>query len=112
MEFQDGGVGIIYASNNAIPGKWINDYHIVTEKITASFSDANNAEFIYTAEATPRTEVISSDKNLYIREVLNLYDSIVNNCPTRTPIREGALSLDLALVISESAASKSPIYLG
>jgi predicted dehydrogenase len=111
MEFQDGGIGIIYASNNAIPGKWINDYHIVTEKMTANFSDANNAEFTYTAESELRTEVISSDENLYVREVLDLYNGIINNSPTRTPIQDGALSLDLALAISESALSKSPVYL-
>lgn len=112
MEFHNGGVGIIYASNNAIPGKWINDYHIVTDKLTAFFTDANNAEFTFTSEQEPRTEVIASDENLHVREVLDLYNSIKNDVPTRTPIQEGALSLDLALAISESALTKSPIFLG
>ena len=111
MEFQDGGIGVIYASNNAIPGKWINDYHIVTEKMTAKFNDSNNAEFTYTTEPDLRKEVISSDENLYVREVLDLYNGILNNVPTRTPIREGALSLNLALAISKSALTKSPVYL-
>jgi predicted dehydrogenase len=111
LEFQDGGIGVIYASNNAIPGKWINDYHIVTEKMTAKFNDSNNAEFIYTTEPDLRKEVISSDENLYVREVLDLYNGILSNVPTRTPIREGALSLDLALAISKSALTKSPVYL-
>ena len=45
MEFKDGGIGVIFASNNAIPGKWLNDYHIVTQKLTAEFADANHATF-------------------------------------------------------------------
>ena len=30
FSFRSGGIGVIYASNNAIPGKWINDYKVVT----------------------------------------------------------------------------------
>jgi predicted dehydrogenase len=109
MEFQDGGIGVIYASNNAIPGKWINDYQIVSSKLTAEFTDSNNAVLTYTAEPELRTEVISSNENVYMKEVIDLYDAIVDNKQTRTPIQEGARSLDLALAISESAVSKLPI---
>lgn len=109
MEFQDGGIGVIFASNNAIPGKWINDYHIVSNRLTAEFTDANNATFAYTAEPELRKEVISSDENVYVKEVIDLYNAIVENKDTRIPIQEGARSLDLALAISKSAVSKSPI---
>lgn len=112
MEFKNGGIGVIYASNNAIPGKWINDYHVVAKHLTADFTDANNAVFTFTSEPTVRTEVISSIDNLYLRELLDLYHAIIEDLPTRTPIREGALSLDLALAISKSAVNKTPVFLG
>jgi predicted dehydrogenase len=111
IEFQHGGIGVIFASNNAIPGKWINDYHIVTNKITAEFTDANNALFTYTTEPVLRNEVISSQDNLYLSELLDLYEAITKNTSTRTPIREGALSLDLALAITQSSATKLPVSL-
>lgn len=111
MEFKDGGVGVIFASNNAIPGKWINDYHIVTQKLTAEFADANNATFTHTAGQEVRTEIISSNENYYLREVLDLYHAITQNTTTRTPIQEGALSLDLALAITQSAMTKKPVHL-
>ena len=111
MQFKNGGIGVIFASNNAIPGKWINDYHIVTDKLTAEFSDANNAIFIYTAEPGLRKEEISSQENLYLRELLDLYEAITEGTSTRTPIREGALSLDLALAITKSALTKLPVNL-
>ena len=111
MEFKDGGVGVIFASNNAIPRKWINDYHIVTQKLTAEFVDANNATFTHTTGQEVRTEIISSNENYYLREVLDLYHAITQNTTTRTPIVEGALSLDLALAITQSAMTKKPVHL-
>lgn len=112
MEFRDGGIGVIFASNNATPGKWINDYHIVAQKLTAEFVDANHATFTYTDGAEVRTEVISSNENYYKLEVLDLYQAIIENSKTRTPIQEGALSLDLALAITQSAITKKPVNLG
>lgn len=112
MEFKDGGIGVIFASNNAIPGKWINDYHIVTQKLTAEFTDANNAIFTYTGGNEVVTERVSANENYYLREILDIYQAIVTNTSTRTPIQEGALSLDLALAITESAMTKKPVHLG
>jgi predicted dehydrogenase len=112
MEFKDGGIGVIFASNNAIPGKWLNDYHIVTQKLTAEFSDANNATFTHTGAKEVKTETISSNDDYYLREVLDIYQAITTNTTTRTPIEEGALTLDLALAITKSAIIKEPVYLG
>jgi predicted dehydrogenase len=112
MEFRDGGIGVIFASNNAIPGKWINDYHVITQKLTAEFADANNAAFTYTGGPEIQTETITSSENYYLREILDLYRAITENKDTRTPIREGALSLDLALAIARSAETRLPVLLG
>jgi len=112
MEFKDGGIGVIFASNNAIPGKWLNDYHIVTQNLTVEFVDANNATFTHTAGEAVTTEAISSNENYYLREVLDLYHAITENTTTRTPIREGALSLDLALAITQSAMTNKPVHFG
>ena len=112
MEFKDGGIGVIFASNNAIPGKWLNDYHIVTQNLTVEFVDANNATFTHTAGEAVTTAAISSNENYYLREVLDLYHAITENTTTRTPIREGALSLDLALAITQSAMTNKPVHFG
>ena len=32
ISFLNGGLGVVYATNNAIPGKWINDYRVVARK--------------------------------------------------------------------------------
>ena len=97
FSFRSGGIGVIYASNNAIPGKWINDYKVVTASVTAEFADANHALFTRTATPDLQTETIASDQDVYVAEILDFYDAIRGERPALVPIREGALSLELAL---------------
>lgn len=100
--FRSGGIGVIYASNNAIPGRWINDYKVVTAGLTAEFADANHAVFTYT-RGELRTEEISENLDFYELEILDLHDAIRQNRSTLTPVHEGVISLELALAARESA---------
>lgn len=104
ISFRQGGIGVIYASNNAIPGQWINDYKVVTARVTAEFTDANHALFTYTAGEV-RTEQVAANSDVYVRETLDFYDAIVAGRPALTPLREGARTLDLALAARLSAES-------
>jgi predicted dehydrogenase len=109
--FLNGGVGVIYATNGAIPGKWINDYRLVSQKLTAEFTNANNALFHFTAETPVRTETIGSEKNVHLAELQDLLSAIRTNRETRTPMREGAKSLDMALAATQSAATQKEVSL-
>jgi predicted dehydrogenase len=109
--FQGGAIGVIYATNGAIPGKWINDYRLVSQKLTAEFSNANNALFHFTAETPVRSETITSDKDIHLAELQDLLTAIRTDGPTRTPIREGAKSLDMALAATRSAETHKEVSL-
>ncbi len=76
MGFQDGGIGIIYATNGAIPGKWINDYRVVAQKLTAEFTDANHATFTFTAKPYLQMTTIASEQDYYKLELLDLLQAI------------------------------------
>jgi len=110
--FANGGIGVIYASNGAIPNQWISDYHLVAQKVTATFTDANHARFVFTAdrEALQTTE-IASEQDYYLIELDDLYQAIIEDGRTRTPIGEGARSLDLALAAARSAEAQSVVTL-
>jgi predicted dehydrogenase len=110
--FQNGALGVIYATNGAIPNRWINDYRIVTQKITAEFSNANNATFYFTAEADTPQKMIASERNVHLFELRDLIRAIRQGGETRTPLREGAKSLDLALAATHSAKTHQEITLG
>jgi predicted dehydrogenase len=109
--FPGGGLGVIYATNGAIPGKWINDYRLVSQTLTAEFTDANHATFHFTAEAPVRTETISSEKDVYLAELQDLLTAIRTRGETRTPMREGAKSLDMALAATRSAETRQEVSL-
>jgi predicted dehydrogenase len=110
--FDGGGIGVIYASNGAIPNQWLSDYHIVAQNVTATFADCNHARFVFTADReNVRSEDFETDTDFYLQELLDLYQAIVDDGSTRTPIREGALSLDLALAATRSAESGAVITL-
>ena len=101
--FSHGGMGVIYATNNAIPGKWINDYRIVAHRLTAEFANANNATFVHTDQPDNPTEIIESTRDFRRSLTLDLINAIRSNSETRTPMREGAKSLDLVLAARRSA---------
>jgi predicted dehydrogenase len=111
LSFASGGLGVIYATNGAIPNRWINDYRVVSRNLTMEFTDANHATFHYTAESSRQPEVIASDRDLYLSEMQDFLDAIRTGRQTRTPLREGAKSLDLALAATNSAKIRSEVQL-
>ena len=109
--FPKGGVGVIYATNGAIPNRWINDYRVVSKHITADFTNANNATFHYTAQPDQQPEIIASDRDVYLFEMQDFLSAIRTGQKTRTPLREGAKSLDLALAATRSAQTGNEVQL-
>jgi len=111
ISFASGGIGVIYASNNAIPGKWINDYKVVTAHVTAEFADANHAVFHHTSAGDVRSQEVTSEEDVYKLEVLDFYAAVVKGRPAQIPLREGARSLDLALAARASADAGTVVQL-
>jgi predicted dehydrogenase len=107
--FPSGSVGLIYATNGAIPNRWINDYRVVSRNLTVEFTDANHAAFHHTAEPDRQPEVIASDRDFYLIEMQDFLTAIRTGQKTRIPIREGAKSLDLALAATRSAQTGSEV---
>lgn len=109
--FPTGGVGVIYATNGAIPNRWINDYRVVSKNLTVEFTNANHATFHYTAEPNRQPEVFASDRDVYLSEIQDFLTAIRTGQKTRTPLREGAKSLDLALAATHSAQTGVEVQL-
>ncbi|HML24184.1 MAG TPA: Gfo/Idh/MocA family oxidoreductase [Aggregatilinea sp.] len=109
--FENGALGVVYATNGAIPGKWINDYRVVAQKLTAEFTDANHATFTFTDAPDRPPQVIASDRDFRRAQMQDLLDAIRTDGQTRTPLREGAKSLDLVLAAMRSGASHGEVTL-
>jgi predicted dehydrogenase len=111
VSFKHGGLGVVYATNNAIPGKWINDYRIVAHRLTADFTNANNAIFYQTNQPDNPTIKIESSKDFRRALMLDLLNAIRTDGETRTPMREGAKSLDLVLAAAKAAEQRKEVLL-
>jgi predicted dehydrogenase len=109
VSFRSGALGVIYATNGAIPNRWINDYRFVAQKLTAEFTNSNNATFHFTGDGEKPPQTISSDRNVHLFELLDLIKAIRTGCETRTPLREGAKSLEVVLAAARSAAERREI---
>ncbi|MCA9888154.1 MAG: Gfo/Idh/MocA family oxidoreductase [Anaerolineae bacterium] len=111
VHFRSGALAVVYATNGAIPNKWINDYRLVAQRLTAEFTDANNAVFYHTNEPERPPTHIESARNYYIHEIQDLLNAIRTDGITRTPMREGAKSLDLVLAANQSAEQGAEVKL-
>ncbi|RPI92399.1 MAG: gfo/Idh/MocA family oxidoreductase, partial [Chloroflexi bacterium] len=111
VSFKSKALGVVYATNNAIPGKWINDYRVVARHLTADFADANHATFHFTAGAEQPPMVIASDRDFRLCVIEDWVRAIRTGGETRTPIREGAKSLDLVWAAVQSNNRRGEIEL-
>lgn len=110
--FDSGAMATVAGSDCALPMQWINRYHLVAEKLTVEFTDANKALLHHTGEKWASETAINSEKDLFLAEATELLDAIEGKTETRAPMSEGARSLQLVLAASHSALRKEPIILG
>ena len=109
VSFENGALAVVGGTNGAIPGRWIGDYRVVAERITADFTDANHALFCHTAADPVWTTAISSERDIFLAETLDLIAAIDSDAQTRTPMREGAATLALVLAAAESAEKRAEV---
>ncbi len=115
--FRNGAIGSLTASNFAIPWKWTWDMKIITKAFVADLIDSNHATFTFTNVPDPQwdtelpQEEVRSEQDDYMEELQELNRAILTGVNTRTPMREGAKTLDIVLAAGESAESGLPVKL-
>ena len=109
IRFASGAIATIAATNGAIPERWDCDWRIMLPGLTADFADANHAVFHQTDQTPPTSTSVSSEKNLYLAETLDLIAAIREDRPASVPIEEGVRSLHLALSAMRSAEENIPV---
>ena len=103
FSFASGALGVIYATNGAFPNKWIKEWRIVAQNLVAEFTDWNHATFTPTGAPELAPEIIASEQDVFALQLRDLVNAIRTNGETRTPLREGARSLDLVLAAQRSS---------
>lgn len=109
--FASGALGVVAATNNAIPGRWISDYHVVAQRLTADFADANHATLTLTGGNPVEVVTIASERDSRCCQLEDLLRAIREGGETRTPLREGARTLDLVLAATRAAGERCEVRL-
>ena len=112
IRFRNGSIGVIAATNGAIPGQWISRYEVITQYMTCEFTDTNNATFHLTGKGYPSRIAISSDRDLFLAESMDLIRAIETGEETKIPISEGYKSLELVLAAAKSGEKGEPVGVG
>jgi predicted dehydrogenase len=111
IEFVGGALAVVYATNGAIPERWIHDCRVVTQGLTAEFSDMNHATFVRTDAPGRPPERVGEERDLLLAQLGDMLHAIHTGGPTRTPLRDGAAALDLALAAVRSSAERAEVAL-
>ena len=99
-----GGMTTIAGSNCAVPNAWTARFSVVCEKVTATFTDANHADFaIIQADGTVRHETVAGDDDLYAAESADFLTAIRERRAACAPVAHGLRSLEAVLAVGDSA---------
>ncbi len=103
FSFKGGPVGVLGASNAAVPGRWEYDLRFVARNLTAFVSDANHAEILHTAGPEVASETVTAERSLAAAEMDDFLAAIRAGRQARVPMREGALTLEVVAAAARSA---------
>lgn len=99
-----GGLTTIAGSNCAVPNAWTARFSVVCERVTATFTDANHADFAcLQADGTVRHETVAGDDDLYAAESADFLAAIRDGRATYAPVAHGLRSLEAVLAVTDSA---------
>ena len=110
LGYDDGRVGVLHASNGAIPGRWMKGWQVVARRATGLFADWNNAEIVRTAPEVV-TETVAGTADPFVAQLADVVDAIVRKRPPRVPLQDGYDTLRIVLAARRSANERREITL-
>jgi predicted dehydrogenase len=102
LGYDDGRIGVLHASNAAIPGKWMKSWQIVAERATGLFADYNTAELVLTA-GEPKAETVAGSTDPFVAQLIDLVGAIRQRRPPLVPLSDGLDTLRIVLGARQSA---------
>jgi predicted dehydrogenase len=110
LGYADGRVGVLNATNGAVPGQWSKLWQIVAERMTGRFTGWNTATLTRTS-GTPRTEEIEAQTDVFVAQLADVAGAIRDKRPPSVPLSDGASTLRIVLAAQQSAAEGVEIAL-
>lgn len=110
LGYADGRVGVLNATNGAVPGQWNKLWQVVAERMTGRFTGWNTATLTHTS-GTPLVEEIDAQTDVFVAQLADVAAAIRASRPPTVPLSEGADTLRILLVARQSAAEGREVAL-
>ena len=110
LGYGDGRIGVLNATNGAIPGKWDKLWQLIGERMTGRFTGWNTGVLTHTTD-TPRTEEIDTQTDVFVAQLADLAAAIQEKRSPRVPLADGTATLRIVLAAGRSAAERREIEL-
>ncbi|MCW4020354.1 MAG: Gfo/Idh/MocA family oxidoreductase [Candidatus Bathyarchaeota archaeon] len=101
FRFRSGAVGSIVATTWGVSSQWWLRWMIAARNYTFESRDANSLT-LYSTEEPLKTKMISEVRDTYLLEAKDLVQAVLDDNETRTPITEGAGTLEFTLAAMKS----------
>ncbi|MEM2936001.1 MAG: Gfo/Idh/MocA family oxidoreductase [Candidatus Bathyarchaeia archaeon] len=110
VRFKSGALGAIASTTWGVPNQWWLRWLIATKNYTLESSDVNTLT-LHTTEAPVKRQTISEERDLQLLEAQDLIQAVLKDKETRTPMVEGAKSLEFTLAAMKSMETGRPVKL-
>jgi len=110
FRFKSGAVGSIVATTWGVPSQWWFRWLIAARNHTL-YSENANTLTLYSTKAPSRTTTASEERDVYLLEAKDLVQAVLEEGKTRTPIQEGAKTLEFTLAVRKSMETGKPVRL-
>ncbi len=110
LGYDDGRVGVLNATNGAIPGKWDKCWQVIAERMTGHFTGWNEGTLTRT-HGEVSVERIDTQTDVFVAQLADVVGAITSNRPPRVTLDDGAQTLRIVLAARDSIAQKREIRL-
>ena len=88
LGYDDGRVGVLNATNGAIPGKWDKSWQVIAERMTGQFTGWNTGTLTRT-QGEVRSERIDTQTDVFVAQLADVVGAIASNRPPRVTLDDG-----------------------
>jgi predicted dehydrogenase len=110
LGYDDGRVGVLNATNGAIPGKWAKSWQVIAERMTGQFTGWNAGTLTCT-RGEVSVERIDTQTDVFVAQLADVVGAIASNRPPRVTLDDGAQTLRIVLAARDSIAQRREIRL-
>jgi predicted dehydrogenase len=110
FKFKSGAVGAVAATIWGAYAQWWFKWWIAAKNYTFESKDVNTLT-LYSTSPPAKTRTVSESRDTYLLEAKDLIRAVLEDKETRTPIEEGAKTLEFTLAAVKSMETGKPVTL-